>query len=534
MSGTRKAPLLPEIPGGQYEILSQIGEGGMAVVYEAIDLASDRRVALKMLQDKFRDNVDFRKRFSLEAKTGAKLQHKNHVTVYSSHLGPDGEVDYYTMELLDGVCLDDEIARISQVEWPFAVELARQVCEGVRELDRLGIIHRDIKPGNIYLTPLRGGGADKASFPYTVKLLDLGICKLNSASSLSGTTNLKTKDGVIFGTFLYMAPEIFRGERPTHAVDIYAIGVLLFRLLTGKHPIESGDEFGVRVCTEIPRAPSTFELVAPIPDALDGLILEALAKDPAARPESAKAFADELSACLALTGPDRTRLRTYLFYSATLALYACLVVSMILLSSLFLSTSEQEGDDAGASTSVVSLRAGDGGSTSGGGTTTSGEIARPTMSTTGTTSGSTSSGTDPDTLSSTSSTSSTSSASSTSSTDTTTSPVPPPRPRPRPQRPQPRPTVPAEDCTAIGNEIRTAREWGSWSLLLQILGKESTRACITSRELWKLRTLAYKETKQFELCTSEGAKVKEDKEVEGWVKLCQGRLDRRSTKAESI
>ncbi len=507
MSVTKTSASLPKVSGGQYKILRQIGEGGMAVVYEVVELASDRRVALKMLRPKFRDNLDFRKRFSLEAKTGARLQHANHVTVYSSHLDADGEVDYYTMELLEGMSLDRELVHRRLVDWPFAVELARQVCEGVSELDRLGIIHRDIKPGNIYLSPLRGPGAENAAFPYTVKLLDLGICKISGDSNLSGTTHLKTREGVVIGTFLYMAPEIFRGEKPTASVDIYAIGVLLYRLLTGKHPIEGGPEFEVRVCTEMPAAPSSCELLAPIPGVLDDLILQSLEKNPAARPESASVVGEELTACLALTGQDRTRLRTPLFYVSIFVLYACFFVSVILLSSLLFSDSGGEPTPTWAPASALS--AGTGGVDPGdGGTTTS----TTTMSTTTTTS---------------------STSETTSLSTSTTGTIPDPSSgalelsrrsiRTRTGTPTSRPQRTSVDCSSTLAEIQAAREKGLWDLLLGILDKRGTKECLKLRRLRKLRTLAYKETLQFGLCAKEGGKVRGDDEIKGWVNLCLSR-----------
>jgi len=288
-----------------------------------------------------------------------------------------------------------------------------------------------------------------------------------------------------------MAPEIFRGEKPTHSVDIYAIGVLLFRLLTGKHPIERGKEFEVRVCTQTPVAPSTCDLLAPIPGALDELILQSLEKDPAARPESARVVAEELSACLGLTGHDRTRLRTPLFYGSMFVLYACLFVSMILLSSLVLSDS---GDEYGPTRAPASLLSGGTGGT--GGTTTSTTMSTTASvttllsgSTTGTTSG-TSSGP----------------VAALSSTTTLRSPHRTP-----------------VDCTATYREIKAAREKGAWDLLLGILKKGATKECLKLRALRKLRTLAYKETLQFGLCAKEGGKVKGDNEVKGWVNLCQSR-----------
>ncbi len=275
---------------GRYELGDRLGAGGMSNVYRATDLTLERTVAVKILAEHLSDDERFVARFRREALAVAKLIHPNIVQVYDT--GIDEGRHYIVMEYVEG----RSGAQILQRQGPIAPETAAeagvQACAGLDYAHRRGIIHRDVKPGNLMVVggPV-GGGA------MTVKLTDFGIARALAQTRI-------TQVGSVVGTAAYLAPEQVRGEEATPATDVYALGVVLYQFLTGRLPYEGSTlaELAVRQQNERPLPPSTYNDA--VPASLGGAVLRALESDPARR----FASADELSGGLqlGLQGEDVT------------------------------------------------------------------------------------------------------------------------------------------------------------------------------------------------------------------------------------
>ncbi|GAB4216718.1 MAG: Stk1 family PASTA domain-containing Ser/Thr kinase [Roseiflexaceae bacterium] len=259
----------------RYELERKIGEGGMARVYRGRDLRLNRPIAVKVLHPHYSADANFLARFHHEAQAAANLRHPNVVDVYD--VGQDGDVHYIVMEFVDGQDLKALILQQGPLPIEQAVLIARAVAEGLDAAHRVGLVHRDIKPQNIIV------GADGQ-----VKITDFGIAK-------SGLSTSATETGVIFGTADYLSPEQARGQTATVLSDVYALGVTLFEMLTGRLPFsgESSIAVAMQHVSEDPPPPSMFN--ARIPQQLEALVLRALSKDPARRPASAREFAQLLT-----------------------------------------------------------------------------------------------------------------------------------------------------------------------------------------------------------------------------------------------
>jgi serine/threonine protein kinase len=261
---------------GRYRVERVLGGGGMAVVYLARDEELDRPVAIKVLADNLAADENFRKRFLREARLAARVAHPNIVQVYDS-----GEADgrpYIVMEYVEGKTLAALLARRGRLPPAEAVELALQVCTGLEHAHRAGLVHRDIKPQNLII---RGDG--------TVKIVDFGIARSAQGTQL-------TEAGSVLGTAAYLAPEQAAGEDVTLAADVYALGVVLYEMLTGRtpHTAESLSEFVARG-HEQPIA-ALRELAPEAPEALEDVVMRSLARIPQYRQPSAEALAAELAA----------------------------------------------------------------------------------------------------------------------------------------------------------------------------------------------------------------------------------------------
>ena len=199
---------------GRYKILGELGRGAMGIVYKAEDPNLDRVVALKtiLLSDDAEGRKDYHKRFFLEAKAAGKLSHPNIVTTYD--FGEEDDLAYLAMELLEG---DDLRMRIKEGPLAIAdaVDIAQQVADGLGFAHERGVVHRDIKPGNIML--LARGQA---------KIMDFGIARMRSA-------DFKTSTGIVMGTPRFMSPEQVAGDPVDHRSDIFSLGVVLYEMLTG-------------------------------------------------------------------------------------------------------------------------------------------------------------------------------------------------------------------------------------------------------------------------------------------------------------
>jgi eukaryotic-like serine/threonine-protein kinase len=273
----------------RYQILTLLGEGGMGAVYKAHDITLQRDVAIKVLHAQFARRPDFRERFLNEARTAARMNHPGIVQVHD--FGQQGEILYIVMEFIPGANLYQMLADLrSKGNWirlDEAVELLRQVCLALDYAHRQGILHRDIKPGNIMLKP-----EPVENLPFRPVITDLGLAKLLEGAAL-------TQEGTSMGTPAYMSPEQAMGHKTDPRSDVYSLGILLYELAVGQlpFPIKSLTEAMRYHTTEPPPPPSS--LRADLPPLLEKTIMLALEKDPANRPPNAGELAKGLKAVAA-------------------------------------------------------------------------------------------------------------------------------------------------------------------------------------------------------------------------------------------
>jgi serine/threonine protein kinase len=272
-------PLIGQTLAGRYRIERKLGEGGMGAVYLATHNVLEKQVALKILHVDLVRKADLVERFMQEAKAASRIRHENVIDISDFGTTPEGLV-FFAMELLTGHDLHDEIARAriagELLPWSRSKHIFLQTCGALSAAHRRGIIHRDIKPENVYLIDFLGD-------PDFVKLLDFGIAKLTESET--GERKL-TRTGMLFGTPEYMSPEQARGEPVDHRIDIYAMGCILFQLVTGRVPFESSNFMSVLTLhlTEPPPVipAAVFDRIG-APRELAGVIEQAMAKDRALR-----------------------------------------------------------------------------------------------------------------------------------------------------------------------------------------------------------------------------------------------------------
>ena len=274
--------LINSLFDGRYRILRKLGSGGMANVYLAEDEELGRRVAIKILNERYAGDDLFIERFRREAKSAAGLSHPNIVSIYDRG---EAEGTYYiAMEVIEGRSLKELIMTRGALPVEAAIGYEKQLLEALRFAHRHGIIHRDVKPHNVLVS------ADqqvKANEP-RLKMTDFGIAR-HGASQM-------TEAGSIMGTAQYLSPEQARGAPVTAASDLYSAGVVLYEMLTGKVPFtgDSAIEIAMKHVNDLPAPPSS--LRAEIPPELDQIVLRALAKDPADRYQTAEEFIEDLRA----------------------------------------------------------------------------------------------------------------------------------------------------------------------------------------------------------------------------------------------
>lgn len=260
---------------GVYKLISLLGSGGMGNVYLAEHVRLNRKVALKLLHPEYARDPKAVTRFFNEARAVNQIAHENIVEI--SDFFDDGEDKYYIMEFLEGTTLED-VQRDGVLPLPRAINIIAQSASALAAVHDAGIVHRDLKPANIFLT-------EKAGKEDYVKLLDFGVAKLTDTS---GKSLQQTADYAILGTPEYMSPEHLGGSGLDHRTDIYALGVIMYEIVTGQKPF-SGTSFGELVIKHTtmppPRLDELDNLPQWVPQDLEDLILRCLAKDPDHRPQ---------------------------------------------------------------------------------------------------------------------------------------------------------------------------------------------------------------------------------------------------------
>jgi eukaryotic-like serine/threonine-protein kinase len=274
----KRDPLIGQTIRGRFRVLRKLGEGGMGVVYLADQVNFHRKVALKVLHGYYTRDEEFIERFQREARLAAMLNHPHIVTVYDFDRGEDGSL-FIAMEYVEGRDLRD-IIQEGGMGVREAVRFARQIAEGLERAHGAGVIHRDIKPENVMIS----------STTNEVKLMDFGIASMKDAE---GMTRL-TRTGTIVGTPAYMAPERMERGQTDEKTDIYSFGVLLYEMLTGDVPFSAPTPASMllKQLREIPRSVRT--LRAEIPASLEGVVMQALAREPQKRQVSIGTIAQAL------------------------------------------------------------------------------------------------------------------------------------------------------------------------------------------------------------------------------------------------
>ncbi|MCE9574896.1 MAG: CHASE domain-containing protein [Deltaproteobacteria bacterium] len=287
---------------GQYHLEEEIGRGGMGVVYRARHVMLRRDTALKLLAAPPDDDQALA-RFEREVQLTAELSHPNTIAIYDYGRTPDGRF-YYAMEYIDGLTFDELIEHDSEQPVSRTIHMVRQVAFALREAHAAGMVHRDLKPGNLMLS-MRGGMVD------WVKVLDFGLVKRVGHVAMDGggapvvrargSGQAPTEIGIITGTPGYIAPEMLRSRDVDHRADIYALGAIWYALLAGRAPFLGGTMEDT-LQAQIRHRPAPLDrLRGDLPDGLVALIMRCMNPDPQARVVSAQALVDELDSIVAPT-----------------------------------------------------------------------------------------------------------------------------------------------------------------------------------------------------------------------------------------
>ncbi len=274
-------PLIGAVLSDTYEVVRVIGEGGMGRVYEARhQRLRNKRYAIKVLHSELAGKPEVVSRFQREAEAASALLHPNVVGVYDVNRAPDGR-PYIVAELLEGEQLGELLEREGKLPPARAVRIVRQICRALIAAHSRGIVHRDVKPENVCLV-------GESTVP-SVKVLDFGISKVAELGS-----DL-TRTGVVMGTPAYMAPEQARGDKVDARADIYAVGAILYRAITGRRPFEGLDQMATltAVLTEEPPRPRAVDTA--VPEALELVIQRAMARSPEDRYQTMSELEAELA-----------------------------------------------------------------------------------------------------------------------------------------------------------------------------------------------------------------------------------------------
>jgi len=283
--------LIGRVIAGRYRVLAKLGEGGMGTVFQAEQISLKRTVAIKLLRPDVSASAMLLRRFNAEAEAVAKLRHPNTVNIYDFGQDTDGAL-FIAMELIEGQSLRTVVHREAPLPPARALAIAAQVAASLADAHAKTIIHRDLKPDNVMLTD-RGRSKDN------VTVLDFGIAKLRDESR--GTQQAMTQAGDMLGTPQYMAPEQIRGEQIDGRTDVYALGCMLYEMVTARMPYEAPTVMALlsKHLLEQAPPPSQRRPELGIPPAVDDLVMSAMAKDAAARPPTMEDYGERIAAVLA-------------------------------------------------------------------------------------------------------------------------------------------------------------------------------------------------------------------------------------------
>jgi len=300
LRGQDNDPLIGKTFADRYVIQSVVGLGGMSIVYKAQHKLMDRVVAIKMLHSNIKNDHTSLERFRMEAQAASSLSHQNIIAVYDFGVTDQGEA-FFVMDYLDGENLSEMIERKGKLPYERALNIFKQICDGLGAAHKKSLVHRDLKPANVVLLKEDDGTE-------LVKLVDFGIAKMLPGS---GKQQLQlTRTGEVFGSPIYMSPEQCQGLELDKRSDIYALGCLMYETLTGVPPIE-GSTFLETLNMHVTATPKSFAERIPdvkIPPALEQLIFQCMAKRPDDRPQNTEQIRDQLSALiLTLTATGASR-----------------------------------------------------------------------------------------------------------------------------------------------------------------------------------------------------------------------------------
>ena len=274
--------MIGKVLGGRYEIIEEVGKGGMAVVYKAKCLLLNRIVAVKVLRNELEESEDFLRRFNTEAQAAASLSNQNIMSVYD--VGKENGAHYIVMEYIEGVTLKEYIRRTGKLSWQESLKIAVEISNGLSAAHSNNIVHRDIKPQNIMVTDT---GA--------IKVADFGIARAATSSTM-------TADNDVLGSVYYFSPEQARGGYVDKKTDIYSLGVVLYEMLTGKVPYDGASPVAVAM-KHIEGIPESIILQdASIPKCVEDIVFKAMEKDTLKRYQSVDEMKSDLLS--ALSNPD--------------------------------------------------------------------------------------------------------------------------------------------------------------------------------------------------------------------------------------
>ena len=284
--------LLGTTVAGRYKVIKLLGEGGMGQVYLAEHSAIEKRIALKVLRSEYAHKGEIVTRFQQEAISASRIKHPNVLDVFDFGQLENG-CFYLAMEFLEGNDLADELQRARVLTAPRALPIAMQICRALAAAHSKGVVHRDMKPENVFLQ--RTGDGEEI-----VKIVDFGIAQLkpsNEEAAAASTHRRLTRTGMIFGTPEYMAPEQASGKHADLRCDVYAVGIILFELFTGAVPF-TGETFLGVLTKHLSEMPPSMRSVYPdlqLSTELEGVVSRALAKDPLQRYQTMTELAQALA-----------------------------------------------------------------------------------------------------------------------------------------------------------------------------------------------------------------------------------------------